>query len=50
MKQKPQIGQIVVVRGVECRIIAVLPMGTIDVEAQHTPAACSGTVQRRLAS
>jgi hypothetical protein len=30
---KPELGMIVNVRGVKCRIVAVLPFGTIDVEA-----------------
>lgn len=30
---KPEIGQLVTVRGVRCRITAVLPLGTIEVEA-----------------
>lgn len=29
----PRIGQIVVVRGVTCRIVRILPLGTIDVES-----------------
>ena len=29
---KPEIGMIVIVRGVRCRIVRILPLGTIDVE------------------
>lgn len=33
MRKKPIIGQLVTVRGIECRIIAIHHAGTIDVES-----------------
>lgn len=33
MKDAPRIGQACVVRGKECRIIAIRALGTVDVEA-----------------
>lgn len=30
---KPQLGQLVTIRGIQCRIIAIHAAGTIDVEA-----------------
>lgn len=34
------VGQPVVVRGVQCRVTAVLPMGTIEVEAVDESGRC----------
>lgn len=31
--QRPKVGAVVVVRGIECRVIKVYPFGTMDVEA-----------------
>lgn len=36
----PVIGQLVTVRGIECRIIAIRPMGTVDVEATDGTGRC----------
>lgn len=30
MKNTPKVGQLIVVRGIQCRIVNVLPMGTLD--------------------
>lgn len=37
---KPQIGQLVTVRGVACRITAILPAGTVEVEAVDGSGRC----------
>lgn len=36
----PYIGQFVTVHGLECRIIAIRPMGTIDVETTDGTCRC----------
>lgn len=38
-KKQPAIGDLVTVRGILCRIFAIHPLGTIDVEAVDGPQA-----------
>lgn len=39
MAPKPKIGQIVIVRGIRCRVFKVHPMATMDVEEIDGPRA-----------